>query len=34
LKSLRHSGWAVIVATLIVVGLVWSSMYRLFASGG
>jgi hypothetical protein len=34
LKTLRRSGWVVIVATLIVVGLVWSGMYRLFAAGG
>ena len=34
LKSLRRPGWAVIAATLIVVGLVWSGMYRVFTSGG
>ncbi|HLQ37659.1 MAG TPA: hypothetical protein VK348_07650 [Planctomycetota bacterium] len=34
LKPYRRSGSAVIVATLIVVGIVWSGMYRLFTSGG
>ena len=34
LKSLRRPGSAVIVATLIVAGLVWSGMYRYFSSGG
>lgn len=34
MKPLRRSGLAVIVATLIVVGLVWGGMYRLFTGGG
>lgn len=34
MKPYRRSGSAVIVATLIVVGIVWSGMYRLFTSGG
>jgi hypothetical protein len=34
LKSLRRPGSAVILVTLIVVGLVWSGMYRYFSSAG